>query len=234
MYKHGKPVYKLSRRPLVVSAILVLLALAAGYYFLILPNTHSSISGSNTALVTSIKDNTPNSTPIEGDVFTALLPGPWKLAAKDFDARYHSYQWTSSDKKNNGRLFRVYVDTIPKDQAVNYLVPVKIENNAMGFGTVSENCVGFTQGAKTLDNRPANIPSSQAALPSRWGQVDFLCDNANVEHQVVGAASSEALNTISLSGPTKGKHKFFFLYQNNDISPDLGQFETILGSFQVK
>jgi hypothetical protein len=234
MYKHGKPVYRLTRRPIFIISLFLLAILAAAYFFIIRPNSGNTFNNDPNARTSSVKTTTPTDTPIDEAVFSATLPGPWKLSAQDWDARYHSYQWNSSDKKNNGRLFRVYVDTMPKDQAVNYLLPVKVQGNVMSFGTVSDNCVNFTQGAVPEDQRPVNIPLDKIALPSRWGLVDFLCDNGHVSGQVVGATSSESLNTISLSGPTKGSHKFFFMYQDNNISPDFGLFQQILASFKVK
>jgi hypothetical protein len=234
MYKHGKPTYRLTHRPMFVILVAILVIMAVGYFFIIRPNSKNRFNNDPNARTTTIKDTSPSDTPIDGDVFTAVLPGGWQLTGKDFDARYHSYQWNSSDKKNNGRLFRVYVDTIPTTQAVNYLLPVKVQDNTMSFGTVSDNCVNFTQGAVPEEQRPVNIPVDKIALPSRWDLVDFLCDNGNVSHQVVGAASSEGLNTVTLSGPTKGKHKFFFMYQDNSINPDFGQFDRILSTFKVK
>lgn len=191
------------------------------------------MSGSSQARTSTFKPAGSNDTKVTEPDFSFTLPGPWKLSAQDWDARYHSYQWTSSDKRNNGRLFRVYENTIPADQAVNYLLPVTVENNAMVFGTVSGNCVDFTEGATPQSQRPTDIPLDKAALPSRWGSVDFLCDNGYVANQVVGAASSEAINTITLSGSKSGKRKFFFMYQDNNITPDFGQFQTILSTFKV-
>jgi len=234
MYKHGKPVYRLTRRPVFVITLFLLAAIAAGYYLIIMPNTKNTLSNSDKARTTTISDTKSTDTKVDEDLFTATLPGPWKLSAKDWDARYHSYQWISEDKKSAGRWFRVYVDTIPKDQSVNHLLPVKTEDGSMSLGDISDNCVNFTQDAVPEEKRPVNIPLNQAALPSRWELVDFLCDNANVSHQVVGAASTAGLNTVTLTGPTKGSHKYFFMYQDNNISPDYGIFETILNNFKVK
>lgn len=234
MYKHGKPVYRLTRRPLFVISAFVILAIILGYYFIILPNTKGGISNNDKARVTTIKSGNSNDTQVEEELFSFTLPGPWKLSAKNWDARYYSYQWVSEDKKLAGRLFRVYVDTIPKDQAVNYLLPVKITDGTMALGDISGNCVNFTQNAVPEDKRPANIPLNQGALPSRWQLVDFLCDNANITHQVVGASSSAAINTVSLKGPTKGTHNFFFLYRDNNLNADLATMSTILASFKVK
>lgn len=233
MYKHGRPVYKLTRRPYFVISLILLLLVSAGYFFVIKPNSKNTITNNAGARVTEIKDTSPNDTKVNEKVFSVTLPGPWKLSSKDWDARYHAYQWTSEDKKYPGRWFRVYVDTIPSDQAVNYLLPVKVQDGAMVIGNISDNCVNFTQNAVPEDKRPVFIPLNQSSLPSRWQLVDFICDNANVSHQVVGAASSGALNTITLSGDTQGTHKFFFMLQDNNISPDFGVLETILGNFKV-
>jgi len=234
MYKHGKPVYRLTRRPVFIITLFLLAAIAAGYYFIIAPKAKNTLSNNDKARTTTISDIKSTDTKVDEALFTATLPGPWKLSAKDWDARYHSYQWISEDKKSAGRWFRVYVDTIPKDQAVNHLLPIKTEGGSMSLGDISDNCVNFTQNAVPEEQRPVNIPLNQAALPSRWELVDFLCDNANVSHQVVGAASSVGLNTVTLTGPAKGTHKYFFMYQDNNISPDYGIFETILNNFKVK
>lgn len=193
-----------------------------------------SISGSNQARVTTIKDKSAHNTSISEELFSLILPGPWKLSSQDWDARYQAYQWDSQDTKLAGRWFRVYVDTIPKDQAVNYLLPIKFQDGLMTFGTISDNCVNFTQGAIPQEKRPVFIPLSQASLPSRWELIDFLCDNANVDQQVVGGSSDAGLNTVILKGPNKGTHKYFFMYRDNNISADLGTMEKILATFTVK
>ncbi len=234
MYKHGKPTYKLTRKPLVTIVAVLLIALAGGYFFIVKAAGQDKISQNSQARVTTINDKSSSDTQVDEDVFSAVLPGPWKLSAKDWDARYHAYQWDSQDKKFAGRWFRVYVDTIPKDQAVNYLLPIKVQDGSMVIGSISDNCVNFTQNAVPEEKRPVNIPANQSSLPSRWELVDFLCDNAYVSHQVVGAASSDGLNTVILKGPNKGTHKYFFMYQDNNISPDYGIMDKILATFTVK
>jgi hypothetical protein len=234
MYKHGRPIHKLTKRPVMTILAVFILVLCGGIYYLVKSAGKDSINGSNQARVTTIRDKSTNNTSVSEDLFSMVLPGPWKLSAQDWDARYHAYQWDSLDTKTAGRWFRVYVDTIPKDQAVNYLLPIKLQDDVMNFGTVSDNCVNFTQGAIPQERRPVFIPLSQSALPSRWELVDFLCDNANVDQQVVGAASGEGLNTVVLKGPNKGTHKYFFMYRDNNISPDYGLMEKILATFTVK
>jgi hypothetical protein len=234
MYKHGKPIHKLTKRPLAIILTILAIVLVGGLYYLVKAAGKDSLANSNQARVTTIKDKATNNTNIDENLFSAVLPGPWKLSAQDWDARYHAYQWDSKDPKLAGRWFRVYVDTIPKDQAVNYLLPIKVQDGSMVFGTVSDNCVNFTQSAVPEAKRPVNIPLSQIALPSRWELVDFLCDNANVSQQVVGGASQDGLNTVILKGPNKGTHKYFFMYRDNNISPDYGTMEKILATFTVK
>jgi len=219
---------------MITLGLVILLIGAAVYFFIIRPNTANTFNNNAHARNGVVNQSSPTDTQVSEPVFSLTLPGPWKLSAQDWDARYHSYQWDSSDRKNNGKMLRVYVDTIPKDQAVNYLLPIQVQDNAMSFGVVSGNCVDFTQGAVPENQRPVNISVDKIALPSRWGLVDFLCDNGYVSHQVVGASSEEAINTVTLSGPTQGKHKFFFMYQDNNISPDLNQFQQILSGFKVK
>ena len=234
MYKHGKPVYRLSRRPFFVIFLLLIVVLVIAYIIVIKPATKNTLTNNAKARVTTIKGSGPADTKVDESLFSLSLPGAWKLSAKDWDARYHSYQWNSQDHKSAGRWFRVYVDTIPQDQAVNYLLPVTVQDGSMVMGQVSDNCVNFTKGAIPEDQRPVNVSITQSIIPSRWALVDFLCDNASVSHQVVGASSSAAINTVILSGPTQGQHKYYFMFDDNNISPDFGMFERILGSFTPK
>jgi hypothetical protein len=232
-YKHGKPVYNLSRKPLVIIIATVLLIIVGLYYFLIARTSHNTLKNDNKPIVHTVKTS-DNNTDVSEPIFSFSLPGPWELTAQNWDNRYTSWQWTSQDKKASVRWFEVYLDTIPGDMAVNYLLPVSAEGNNLQLGTVSDNCVNFTPGASPTSDRPTYTPLSKASLPSKWQQVNFLCDNANVSHQVVGTGSKEGINLVTLRGPLKGAHKFFLLYNDSNFTPDFSIFFTILGTFQVK
>ncbi len=232
-YKHGKPVYNLSRRPLLVIAVIMILIIG-GLYFVFVARTDKTIlKNNNKPLVSRVKAS-PTNTDVSQAVFSFSLPGKWKLTAQNWDNRYTSWQWSSLDARSAARKFEVYLDTIPTDRAVNYLMPVTANYSGLELGTISDNCVNFTPGASPTSDRPTFTPLSKASLPSKWQQVNFLCDNANVSHQVVGIGTLSGLNSVSLTGPVKGTHKFFLLYNDSNFTPDFSIFSTILATFQVK
>lgn len=232
-YKHGKPIYAVSKKPLLTFSLLAIFLVAGAWYWFVLRQSRSTVKNDTTPIVKTIKATAADTNVDEPD-FSFSLPGSWKLSAKDWDARYTSWQWKFQDKRYAGRWFEVFIDTIPADMAYNYLLPVEALGSQLQLGTISGNCVDFTSGASPTSNRPTYTPQFKAVLPSKWQQVNFLCDNANVSHQVVGTGSKEALNSVSLTGPLSGTHKYFFLYSDNNFTPDFTIISTILASFKVK
>jgi hypothetical protein len=225
MYKHGKPIEKFASQPIVIIVLVIFLLLGAGYIIFIRPNKNT-ISNNNTPLVSTVSAANQNTLINEAD-FTATLPGNWTLAQKDWDARYNAWQWQSQVKNAAGRWFRVYQDTIPTDYSFNYLMPVTASGESLIVGTLSTNCADFTTTAQTK-----NANGTIAAL-AKWQQTSFYCDYGNQTFQVVGTSSPEGINTVTLAGP-KGKHKYFFLYQDSNFNPDYGIMSNILSTFKEK
>ncbi|HET9850076.1 MAG TPA: hypothetical protein VFP35_00385 [Candidatus Saccharimonadales bacterium] len=229
MYKHGKPIYSPARRPFFIGVMLVLIAALAGLYFgIIRTGDKNQISGSNKPLVSVIKSG-PSSTTVDEPDFAFTLPGKWKLSAQNWDARYVSWQWQFTDKRYAGRFFEVYLDTIPTDYAYNYLLPVSADGNGVKVGQLSGNCANFTTTAQTKVNSAGTV-----AAVSKWQGVTFPCDYGRQSLQVVGTSSLDGINSLTLTGEAKGTHKYFFIYRDNDINPDLGVISDILGSFRAK
>jgi len=230
MYKHGKPIYKFSYRPLlaILTGSFVLVGLA--YYFIVVKSsTKTTLSNNNKPLVSTVKNADGNTTVDEAD-FSFNLPGKWKLSAQNWDARYKSWQWQFQDKRYAGRLFMVYEDRIPTNAAYNYMLPVSASGNGLQVGQISTNCTNFTTDQTIVST---NVSGTTAAL-SKWQGISFLCDYDRQQLQYVGTSSQEGINVVTLTGPTRGTHKYFFLYEDNDISPDLGVAGNILPSFHSK
>ena len=231
-YKHGKSARRISNRPLIMIFAATLLILAA-LYFVFIGSSNTTVKNDNKPLISNVKAS-KNSTDIDEQIFKLSLPGTWKLTARNWDARYTAWQWSLDDKHFAGRWFEVFLDTIPTDKAYNYLLPVTSAGSTLQLGSISDNCVNFTPGASPTTDRPTYTPLSKASLPSKWQQVNFICDNTSVSHQLVGTSTKESINSVTLTGPTKGSHKFFFLYNDNNFTPDFSVITTILSSFQVK
>lgn len=234
MYRQGRPVRRHNYKALLV-IVVVVLAVVAGIYFLIVKNFHSKTTIKNgKSSTTIIGGNNQATVTINEPLFTLQLPGQWKEVARNSDPRYQSIQWNFVSPKTAGRWVRIYEDTIPADFALNYLQPVTATNNGLTPGPLSDNCVTFTQGATPGTNRDVSVPNSQAALPARWQKVSFMCDNSHVSHQVVGTGGTEGNNVVTVTGPQHGPHKYFFVYEDDAYHPDYSVFLNVLGSFQVK
>lgn len=158
--------------------------------------------------------------------FSLSLPGPWKETARDTDNRYHSIQWNYTAKKAANRWVRVYVDTIPADQPVNYLLPVTAADGRLELGQLSDNCLSFTQGT--------DKPAASGGLPARWQGVSFMCDNVNKTYQVVGTGSPGTANGVTVTGSRAGSHRYFFMYRDDSFHPDFTVLSDILSSFKAR
>jgi len=223
MYRLGRPLGRRAnhRRALAVILVVILLGLAVLYWFVI-RKPDNQIKNSSTASVRTIKVSQPQTYQVNEPLFSMALPGPWREAARDFDARYHEIQWDYSDKKSAGRWVRIYVDGIPADFSVNYMLPVVVSGNQLQPQQVSDNCNTFTQG------------QTGQQIPAKWQDVSFLCDNIQTLHQVVGTGTKGNSYTITVTGDTKGTHRFFLAYEDDNIRPDFTLFANIISSFKAK
>jgi hypothetical protein len=227
MYKHGKPIYKFNYRQLGL-ILVVLVLLLAGFYLKFIAHVGSTqIRNNDKPLISTVKAASQNTDINEAD-FSLSLPGKWVLAQKDWDARYRAWQWQLKDAKlAAGRWIRIYEDTIPADYAYNYLLPLTANGDSLIVGQISGNCADFTTTAQTHNN-------GTIAAVSKWQQVGFYCDYGNQVFQIVGTGSKEGINTVTLQGASGKKHKYFFLFQDNNVSPDLGVLGNVLATFRAK
>jgi hypothetical protein len=235
MYKLGKPLRKTSYK-IWLSIVLIVAVVTAVFYFAFVTgsNKGADLKNNNTPLVTRVGDGKSNSTIVNEPLFTMNLIGSWKETSRNSDPAYKTIQWNDAAKNSGGRWVRIYVDTIPADLALNYLLPVAAYEDGLSIGPMSENCASFTQGATSSTDRDVSVPISQESLPARWQAVSFMCENSHVSHQLVGTGSSEGSNAVTVTGKEHGKHKYFFLYNDANYHPDYTIFTEILDSFKAK
>ena len=141
---------------------------------------------------------------------------------------YNSFTWEVSEKGTNGQQIQIFEDTIPPNFSVNKMLVVEggIEQLQIS-GSASENCVKYTKG--TVET------SGRVAVPARWQGVDFLCDTASSQRDVIGTSSVDGINTVIMKSPVQGtSHKFFFTHTDHRISPDYTDFYDALQSFRMQ
>ena len=208
-----------------VAGVLVLALIAAGVVTvprLFQPNTVLKQAAPVTHTVTA---NQPALKPVAESVFELNLPGTWRpVSPPPFG--YRIYSWAGTGAIDAARRLDVYVDTMPTTLAVNRLLPVQSDGSLIDIiGSVSDNCTNFT------DKTPTSARSGQA--PSKWGGINFLCDMANYERDVVGVGSSSGINQVVLAGAQTGTHRVLLVYTDNNVTPDYTIFVAIVKSFHL-
>ena len=223
-YRLGKRQIGHHKRNLIV-AVLVFAILTGGLvvakYYLksntVISPPPALVTGSITA------SNGPTKQFGEGP-FTITLPADWVYVGRQTQiAPYAPYLWHNTKTDPGIEQLEVYVDVIPTNLGVNRVLPIQVEGNRIVSTTVSDTCTDFT-GDK--------VPGSPAT-PAKWDGINFLCDLANYERDVVGTSSTDGINTIKVMGASSS-HQIFFTYADNGPSPDFTIFENAVSSFRLK
>jgi hypothetical protein len=167
---------------------------------------------------------------VDEPTFSMELPGDWKETARLNTINEHSITWQDSTKGQDNRNIKLYIDLIPTDFAVNKLLPVSVVGNGLNYGDISDNCATFTKNG-TLNAGQAATLRDQAA---KWQQVDFICDLDQVVQNKIGTGSTGSINSVTVTGPSKGAHKYFFVYTDHNIQPDNAPLYGAIKTFKAK
>ena len=208
----------------IVSLLLIVLAGVGAYgYHYFMQDTATVIQNSaGTTKQAVIPDNQIKHFDQGG--FSFDLPSDWALTKHD-SALYDLYSFKATVTNADNRYLDIYVDKIPLKLAVNKEVALRSQGDVLSHGEVSENCLTFAGTTTT---------SSALTIPTTWQGVNFLCDNDNKTRNVVGTGSPNSVNAITLKGQSGASHQFFYVYTDNNYTPDYAIFYHMLESFVVK
>jgi hypothetical protein len=226
MYRLGTPVRKRHKIALSLLGVVVLAGLGLfiykGLHLTAAPQTHIK----NAAPITSTYDvHTPQKVVIDEPLFSMDLPSGWSAYEPARGAPVPAaYNFKSVSAE--ARQLAVYIDAIPQTMALNRVVTVSANGDKLDHATVSDNCTEYTQ--------PTAEEKSAGVADAKWQGVDFLCDIGNYERNVVGTASTEGNNQVTVTGATAGTHKIFLVYTDNGASADYTVFYGIIESFKLK
>lgn len=187
------------------------------------------VSGTGRTIIQTL-DETTNRLVVNEPTFTMELPGDWKEAARRNDVNERSITWQATKKNADNRMLKLHIDLIPPTRAVNRLLPVAAEGPGLVLGDLSENCSMFTQGGAGATGQ---APTSKEA-PAKWQRVDFICNLPRAIDNEVGTGSTGLVNTINVTGPSQGAHKYFFVYTDRNIQPDYTILFNALKTFRAK
>jgi hypothetical protein len=161
--------------------------------------------------------------------FTMELPRDWKETGRKNSRTEHSISWQATKKNEDNRYLTIYIDIIPTDKAVNRLLPVTAKENGLSHGEVSDKCENFTVGGTANAQDAMKLKPA----PSKFQQVDFICNLERIVDNDVGTGSNNGINTVIVAGP-KGTHKYFFLYTDRNVQPKYSILYDTLDSFKAK
>lgn len=238
MYRLGRPTSSKRPKKLYLFEIIAIVTVVAGalfafYWFVIRQEKSAAISNNDSPLTSRI-EVADSFTKINEPTFQMSLPGTWKETERSQDPTHKTIKWDYVAKGGVGRWLRIYIDTIPSDYSVVYVVPVSSDGDKITAEAASDHCSQFTAGAtkpEQTNNPPAGVTDKMA---TSWNGVKFFCDGAHPLYQRLGTSSKEAVNSVSVTGPSRGKHKYFFVYDDAYYNPDYTLFLTILDSFRAK
>jgi len=232
-YRYGRrPGRRRRTRIAIVMLISLSIVVAIGsvvYWDLAKHNKDTGVNGQGRTVAQSI-DASQDVLRVNEPTFTMELPGNWKLVERKTTALEHSITWQGTKKGEDNRKLTLYVDVIPVAQAVNKLLPVTAVGNGLNYDDVSDNCATFTQKG-TLDT---SLAVKNRDSPAKYKQVDFICDLAQVTQNKTGTGSTDGINVVNVTGPDQGKHKYFFLFNDQNIQPNLSILTNALKSFKAK
>lgn len=225
MYHVGKQIHRHRRLQRIAIVILLALLFAVLVYWLM----HLQIAPTAT-----IRNDTPVSknytssqaakVAVDKPEFKMELPAGWterKVTVSPTGPRY-----TFAAPAGESIVLDVYIDNPPTNLAINKAIVVSAQGNGLSHDYVSENCVTFT------DPKYKNPQTGFA--PARWQELNFICDMASPNRQVVGTISRDGINQVNITGASGATHKIFFTYTDNNITPSYYTLYDILTSMQFK
>jgi hypothetical protein len=154
------------------------------------------------------------------------LPKDWE-AFRAPDVPPAANSWHNTFKNRGVQVITAYVDTIPDQFATNRVLVVEAAgDHIQQLGGVSENCADFVEGG-----RSPSLGNGKA--PARWNGIQFVCDNANFNRDVVGISSAGAVNGVTLTG-LSGPHRVFLTFTDASASPNHTVFTDAIDSLRVQ
>jgi hypothetical protein len=231
-YKYGHGIVK--RRPrkalLVIGCSILLVGIIVGFIFLDLrKNTNSAVEGQTRVVGQALGENTQQMI-VDEPLYSFELPSDWKETKRNENQQYTSISWQATTKSKENRFLTLYIDKIPFDMPYNRIVTVKAQGNGISFSNVSDNCANFTVGG----TQDGHLTQTSKPTVTKWNKVDFICNLPQAVDNQVGTGSEASPNSVTVTGASKGSHKYFFHYTDRNFQPDYTILYNALSTFRAK
>ncbi|MDB5185901.1 MAG: hypothetical protein JWL85_424 [Candidatus Saccharibacteria bacterium] len=210
-------------------ALLVVVSLAAFVWRDVTRNQAVNIEGQSRT-VNQVFNDTIQRLTVDEQLYSMELPGDWKEIKRTNTSTENSITWQATKKGEDNRSLTLHIDTIPASRPLNRLLPVNAEGNTLMYGEISDNCASFTGGGSLDAQKAVHSKETEA----KWQKVDFICNLPRVIDNEIGTGSTEGINTVSVTGPLQGKHKYFFVYTDRNVQPKTSILLDAIRSFRAK
>ena len=218
-YHHDENVYrrasKRRRFKVVVYALIGTLVIVAGIVIF-------DGLGSDTEITTETTNQTLGGAiervVFEEELFRITADTTWSKINSREATEYH-YQSFSDNLVR--RDLRVYVNNIPAEFPLTYVLPVEVEGNHLIPLSISPPCKAVVPDKKNRRDQVTN-----------WAGVSFLCDPDSTGY-LVGTSHNETGYGTVVTG-TLGRNRFFFAYRDLEPEPRFEIFSNLLRTFEAK
>ena len=150
--------------------------------------------------------------------FRLTADSTWRKIESREQTDYH-YQSFSDNLVR--RDLRIYVNFVPSEFAVTYVLPIEVEANRLIPLTISPHCKSLVPDKKS--------PRDQT---TEWAGVRFLCDPDSTAYVVATSHNQSGYSTVVKNG--ENANRFFFVYRDLEPEPRLETFANLLRNFEAK
>ena len=229
-YGHGTAKRRPRKALLIIACSILLLSIIVGIIFIDLKQSVSPTIEGESRVISQIGSENSQQLVVNEPFYSFELPGDWKETKRNENKFYTSIAWSATAKGKDNRSLTLYIDKIPFDMPLNRVVTVRSQGSGIAYNDVSDNCANFTVGG-TQDGR---ITSSSKPVVTKWNRVDFICNLPKAIDNVIGTGSEAMPNAVTITGPTGGAHKYFFVYTDRNFQPDYNILYEVLKTFKAK
>lgn len=222
MYQHGKKPRRKSN-PKVFTHTVALLGVTLVAVALILSKDVAPITDKHETvpLYTTIGEDEKDTITVKEPLFSLELPSDWVKFQRVQSKVANYYEWRSTKKHADDRRLQLHIDVMPTNHKFTRLLPLTENGNKFMVGNISGVCRDF-----------AVALSGNAPVDAKWSGITFTCDPISINQTVGTASESGSIGTL-LSGNSGGSHRYYFFYEDHNISPDNRIFEDALRSFRA-
>lgn len=142
----------------------------------------------------------------------------WQKISSREATEFHYQSFVSNLAK---RDLRIYVNEIPVEFPLTYVLPVEVEGNRIVPLSFSPHCKNLVKDKKSKRDQTVT-----------WAGVSFLCDPDSPLYIVGTSHNQDGYGTIVEGADSR--RRFFFVYRDLEPNPRLETFANLLRSFEAK